>query len=67
MKLIALLLIAQPGAALTIGECANGLLGSGFDFTLFERYHDWYDNNSSLTLVQTGTYTGLDDIEEYVR
>ena len=51
--MLALMTTAIP--SLTVEDCVNGLLGSGFDFSRFERYDDWFDNNSSMTLAQTGT------------
>ena len=65
VPMLALMTTAIP--SLTMNECLGGLAASGFDFSLFSRYDDWFDNNSSMTLAQTGTYTGRDDIEEYVR
>ena len=60
-------LMAKATPSLTRNDCVAGLIGSGFNFGKFERYDDWFDNNSSITVAQTGTYTGRDDIEEYVR
>ena len=50
--------------SLTAKDCGNGLAAhvaaSGFNFG------GRLDNYSSMTVAQTGTYTGKEDISEYV-
>lgn len=48
-------------------QCAGSFLRAGLNFAQFELYDRWFDDNSSLTLAQAGTYNGARDIEEYVR
>ena len=43
-------------------QCAGSFLRSGLDFAQFELYDRWFDDNSSLTLAQAGTYNGARDI-----
>ena len=44
-------LVASAIPYLTAGECAAGLVGSGFNFGLVERYGEWFDNNSSVSMT----------------
>ena len=53
--------------ALTAPECAGGLIEAGYDVRKFELYDTWFDENSTVTLVQAGVYQGVDEIEEYVK
>ena len=46
-----LALVATAFPSLTAGECAAGLVGSGFNFGLVERYGEWFDNNSSVSMT----------------
>ena len=61
--------IPSPSPALTIGECVGSLLTLDPPINLrnFENYDSWFDGSSSMTVAQTGTYIGVDDIKEYVR
>ena len=61
--------IPSPSPALTIGECVGSLLALDPPINLrnFENYDSWFDEHSSMTVAQTGTYIGVDDIKEYVR
>ena len=43
-------------------QCAGGFLGAGLNFALFGQYDRWFDDNSSLTFPQGGTYNGARDI-----
>ena len=43
-------------------QCAGSFLGAGLNFALFGQYDRWFDDNSSLTLPQAGTYNGARDI-----
>ena len=43
-------------------QCAGSFLRSGLDFAQFELYDRWFDDNSSMTLAQAGTYNGARDI-----
>eukprot|EP00964_Phaeocystis_antarctica_P112126 scaffold76338_cov55-Phaeocystis_antarctica.AAC.1 len=44
-------LVASAIPSLTAGESAARLVGSGFIFCLFERYSEWFDNNSSVSMT----------------
>ena len=46
--------------------CA-GFVALEFSFPNFDRYPEWFDDNSTLTLAQAGEYKGAADIVEYVR
>ena len=46
-----LALVATAIPSLTAGECAAGLVGLGFNFGLVERYGEWFDNNSSVSMT----------------
>jgi len=61
--------IPSPSPALTIGECVGSLraLDPPINLRNFENYDSWFDEHSSMTVAQTGTYIGVDDIKEYVR
>lgn len=43
-------------------QCAGSFLRAGLNFAQFELYDRWFDDNSSLTLAQAGTYNGARDI-----
>lgn len=47
-------------------ECA-GFLSLGFDFTNYNQYPVWFDDNSTMILAQAGVYQGPENIEEYVK
>ena len=55
--------------SLTANECVGSFLSLEPPFNLgsFDLYENWFDNNSSMTLAQAGTYKGVDDIKEYVQ
>eukprot|EP00992_Anisonema_acinus_P014880 TRINITY_DN9505_c0_g1_i1.p1 TRINITY_DN9505_c0_g1~~TRINITY_DN9505_c0_g1_i1.p1 ORF type:complete len:296 (+),score=34.23 TRINITY_DN9505_c0_g1_i1:46-933(+) len=46
--------------------CIGGFSNLGFAFENFQRYGDYFDATTELTLSETGTYQGVDDILEYV-
>lgn len=46
--------------------CA-GFVALEFSFSNFDRYPEWFDDNSTITLAQAGQYQGAADIAEYVR
>ena len=55
--------------SLTANECVGSFLSlePPFNPGSFDLYENWFDNNSSMTLAQAGTYKGVDDIKEYVQ
>ena len=63
--MLALVLTAFP--SLTLPECAGGFIAAGLDLRKFELYDTWFDENSTVTLVQAGVYQGVDDIKEYMK
>ena len=63
--MLALVLTAIP--ALTAPKCAGGLIEARYDVRKFELYDTWFDENSTVTLVQAGVYQGVDEIEEYLK
>ena len=63
--MLALVLSAFP--SLTLPECAGGFIAAGLDLRKFELYDTWFDENSTVKLVQTGVYQGVDDIKEYLQ
>ena len=63
--MLALVLTAIP--ALTAPECAGGFIAAGYNTRKFELYDTWFDENSTVTLVQAGVYQGVDDIKEYLQ
>ena len=65
--MLSLVITAIP--SLTANECVVSFLALAPPFSVgeFELYGNWFDNSSSMTLAQAGTYKGVDDIEEYVR
>ena len=65
--MLSLVITAIP--SLTANECVRSYLTLDPPFNLgrFELYGNWFDNNSSMTLAQAGTYKGAGDIEEYVK
>ena len=64
-------LIAKDNAAgqAIIGptDCLIGLASLAMDIFDFDRYPEIFRADSFITLAQTGTYTGPESIEEYVR
>jgi len=46
--------------------CIGALLGAQFKLTEDADYSQWFDENSVMTLAQTGSYFGTDGIQEYV-
>ena len=61
--MLSLMVTAIP--SLTAPECAAGFVEAQLNLRQFELYPTWFDDNSSLTLAQTGVYEGVDDIEEF--
>jgi hypothetical protein len=59
------MITASP--SLTASECAGGFIANRFDVRKFELYDTWFDENSTVTLVQAGVYQGVDDIREYFK
>jgi hypothetical protein len=53
--------------ALTARECAGGFIAARFNIRNFELYDTWYDDNSTVTLLQAGVYQGVDEIKEYTK
>ncbi|KAJ8612686.1 hypothetical protein CTAYLR_002126 [Chrysophaeum taylorii] len=48
-------------------KCISGFARTGFLFRNFHMYPSYFNEESTMTLAQAGTYEGPDDIEEYVR
>ena len=65
--MLALLLTAFPSLSLTLPECAGGFIAAGLDLRKFELYDTWFDENSTVTVVQAGVYQGVDEIKEYMK
>ena len=63
--MLALMITAIP--SLTAPECARGFIAAGINLRKFELYDTWFDENSTVKLVQTGIYQGVDDIKEYLQ
>jgi hypothetical protein len=51
----------------TANACLAGFAGLGLDLRAFERYDEFFSEDSVMTLAQAGAYTGPADIAEYVR
>jgi hypothetical protein len=51
----------------TAADCLVALGGLGFDLTSYERYDEYFSDDSVMTLAQAGRYIGPKDIQEYVR
>ena len=62
-------LVITAIASLTASECVGSFLALDPPLNLgsFDLYETWFDDNSSMTLAQKGTYKGVDGIEEYAR
>jgi len=58
---------ALPPPPLTISECLLTFTAINFETDNFDRYSDYFHDDSVLTLAQAGRYKGAADIEEYVR
>ena len=65
--MLSLVITAIP--ALTANECVESFLALDPPLNLrsYDLYESWYDDNSSVTLAQVGTYKGVDAIKEYVQ
>ena len=50
-----------------VPEQCDGFIQLQYDILNFDRYDEYYNEQTTLTLAQTGTYQGPDKIEEYVR
>ena len=50
--MLALMITAIP--SLTAPECARGFFAAGINLRKFELYDTWFDDNSTITLPQTG-------------
>ena len=53
--------------SLTELECAGSFITAQLDLGKFDLYDTWFDDNSTMTVPQTGVYRGPDDILEYVK
>ena len=64
--MLSLVITAIP--SLTANECVGSYLTLDPPFNLrsYDLYENWFDNNSIMTLPQTGNYKGVDGIKEYV-
>jgi hypothetical protein len=51
----------------TATDCLGGFGGLDFDISSYERYDEYFSDDSVMTLSQAGRYIGPEDIEEYVR
>jgi len=47
--------------------CLGALFSSGFRLRDYDNYPNFFSENSSMTLAQTGTYQGIEDIKEYLQ
>jgi hypothetical protein len=47
-------------------ECVLKFQALQFDFQRFDRYNEFFHNDSSITLAQAGVYVGVDAMSEYV-
>ena len=65
--MLSLVITAIP--SLTANECVGSYLtlNPPFNQRSFDLYETWFDDNSSVTLAQVGTYKGVDGISEYVQ
>ena len=65
--MLSLVIMATP--SLTAPECVGSFLSLDPPFSLrsFDLYENWFDDNSSMSLAQTGNYKGVDNIKEYVQ
>lgn len=61
--MLAFMVTATP--SLTIPDCAADFVAAQLNFRNFDKYDTWFDDNSTMTLAQTGVYSGVDDILEY--
>ena len=54
--------------SLTASECVSSFLALDppFHAQSFELYDQWFDDNSTLRVAQTGIYKGADAIREYI-
>ena len=63
VAMLSLMVTAIP--SLTAPDCAAGFVEAQLNLRQFELYPTWFDDNTSLTLAQTGVYEGVDDIKEF--
>ena len=65
--MLSLVITAIP--SLTANECVGSFLALDPPLNLrsYDLYENWFDDNSSMTLVQTGNYKGVDGIKEYIQ
>eukprot|EP00964_Phaeocystis_antarctica_P037609 scaffold21489_cov67-Phaeocystis_antarctica.AAC.4 len=65
--MLSIVITAIP--SLTPPECVGSFLALDppFDLQNFDLYGNWFDDNSTVTLAQSGNYKGAGDIEEYAR
>ena len=65
--MLSLVITAIP--SLTANECVGSYLtlDPPFNQRRFDLYETWFDDNSTVTLAQVGTYKGVDGIKEYVQ
>jgi hypothetical protein len=51
----------------TAADCLVAFGGLGFDLLSYERYDEYFSDDSVMTFAQAGRYIGPKDIKEYVR
>ncbi|CAB9501020.1 expressed unknown protein [Seminavis robusta] len=59
--------MAASGQEVTPEMCFQGFGGLQFRFDAYDRYNEFFRNDSSLISITAGIYTGPENIEEYVR
>ena len=52
---------------LTKADCLLTFTALNFDIRNFDRYPDYFHDDSTLVLAEAGEYKGAADIEEYIR
>ena len=72
LTLFFLLLIPKANAfifgtpILSYLECHFRFISTGFDFGAFDKYEDFFDEDSVMRLVEAGVYVGPKSIKEYM-
>ena len=56
----------KPKSLTPFELCVGGFVQLKFDLFNYDAYNTYFDESSTVTLAQTGTYTGPDAIQEYV-
>lgn len=64
--LLLILLQATSDAQVTPEVCGGMFQALNFNLSDFSRFPDYFNDNSSMTLAQAGTYIGVESITEYV-